>query len=42
MEVGFVEGFVGDGCIEEGKGDGESLVVFEVYGGINEDRGGRR
>ena len=25
MEVGFVEGFVGDGCIEEGKGDGGSF-----------------
>ena len=25
MEVGFEEGFVGDGCIEEGKGDGKSF-----------------
>ena len=45
----FLEGFVGDGCIEEGKGDGESLeefgvclVEFGVCGGINGDRGGKR
>ena len=38
----FVERFVGDGCIEEGKGDGGSLVEFGDCGGINGDGGGRR
>jgi len=37
-----VEGFVGDGCIGEGKRDGGSLVGFENCGVINGDGGGRR
>ena len=37
-----MEGFVGDGCIGEGKGDGESLMQFENCGGINGDGGGRK
>jgi len=32
-----VEGFVGDGCIGEGKGDGRSLIEFGDYGEINGD-----
>jgi len=38
----LVEGFVGSGCIEEGKGEGGSLVEFGVCGDINGDRGGRK
>jgi len=38
----FVEGFVGDGCIKEGKGDGRSLIEFRDCGRINGDGGGRR
>ena len=39
VEVFFVEEFVGDCCIEEGKGDGVNLKDFGVCGGINRDGG---